>query len=209
MGLSLTVTHGFPRSAAFTYGVFLVDITMAALAVSAAASATDLYLRAVHSHPALLPTVKTVLVLLFCGYGVYLLLRTPAMLRDRMSVTAGGGFIRRRGSIASAPLHPFTLGVSLKASTVVSPSFLAGFALLTAQAGALGLAGWGMPERLLFAFGFGLGNLLYLQCCMRIAARCTDRLSDSHLRRVQRGFGLAFLVLGVVLLFLLLDELLF
>src|SRR5690606_35454641 len=91
-------------------------------------------------------------------------------------------------------------GITLKASTVASPSFLAGFALLTSQAGSLGLSNWTLIDRAVFTIGFGVGNLLYLQSCMLLASRYTERLQSAHIMRLQKGLGAAFSLLGVLLL---------
>jgi hypothetical protein len=195
VGLKLAIAPGYSRAAAFTYGVLLIDSMYAFLAVTAATAATDVYVRLSAAHPSLLPGMQIALVAALGGYGVYLLLTRPPSVDGALRGASTGSAESRR-----VPPHGYLLlGISLKASTIVSPSFLAGFALLTSQAQALGLSGWSLIDRAGFAMGFGIGNFLYLRICMRLASRYTRRLPGTRFLRLQKGLGAAFAALGVLL----------
>ena len=95
---------------------------------------------------------------------------------------------------------PLLIGIVLKLATAISPSFLAGVALLTAEAHALGLPGWDTGDRLLFAAGYAIGNFLYLQAAMRFASHATNGARRRTLLLIRRGTGTAFAALGLALL---------
>lgn len=188
MGLRLSTARGFARSVPFSYGVLPVDILYGLVAVGVADAGADAYARTAVAWASMLPAAQLLLVFILVGYGAFLILRPPAPSRDTG--------MRRRQALS----HPFTIGVGLKLATAVSPSFLAGLALLTAEAGALGLPGWGTADRLLFAAGYGLGNFVFLLACMAIAARSVRDAGRRPLLLLRRGIGTAFAALGIALL---------
>lgn len=194
MGLRLSTDGGFRRHAAYTYGVLLVDVCYGLLAVMIADEAAGAYRRAAASWKPLLPMLQYLLVVLLVAYGVLLVVRNATRTADPSTTPA-----------ATAGARPFLIGVGLKAATIASPSFIGGLALLTAGAGSLGLAAWDAADRVLFALGYGLGNFLYLQTCMRLAARMVAGAERRTLVLWRRGMGAAFILLGVVLLFQILS----
>jgi len=202
VGLNLAISPGFSRAAAFTYGVLIIDTAYALLAVVAAAAATGLYVRMAAAHPMVLPGVQLALCTVLGIYGAYLLFR-PCPSEDRAAHVEDVGMA---GGRRASPHGYLLLGITLKASTIASPSFLAGFALLTSQAGTLGLSGWSLVDRAVFAIGFGLGNFLYLQSCMRLTSRYVNRLQDARFTRLRKGLGAGFAALGLLLLLRIIQD---
>ncbi|MCZ7556175.1 MAG: hypothetical protein M5R41_07230 [Bacteroidia bacterium] len=196
VGLNLALSSGFSRTAAFTYGVLLIDIVYAFLAVTAATSATDAYVRIAAAYPSLLHGTQLALVAALGCYGAYLVFRQRPMADEALHCER---VVTSQGAGVSLPGY-LLLGITLKLSTIASPSFLAGFALLTSQAGALGLSRWSFFGRTVFAMGFGLGNFLYLQTCMRLASRYAQRLRRSHCMRLQKLLGAVIALLGALIL---------
>jgi len=195
IGLNLSIARGFARTAPFTFGVFVVDAVYASLAVFAAGAASQVFARSIHWQHGMYTGVQIFLIVALIGYGCYLALRRHPVTSDALD----GAEEKRNDEGTGNGFGPFSLGISVKAATIVSPSFLAGFAVLTSQAESLGLPQWSDTESLLFALSFAFGNLIYLQTCMRIASRYTRRLKPHHLVRVQRITGVAFVLLGSVL----------
>ncbi len=197
VGLHLAVTRGYVRAAPFPYGVLIVDVIYALLAVCGADAATAFIRRGGQTPPLFLLVVQASLILGLCGYGAFLLLQH----RPLMTHAGNGKTILRNEKLAPSGWGVLLVGISMKAATVASPSFLAGFALLTSHAQDMGLPEWTTFERLQFALGFGLGNFIYLQFCMRAAARLTQRIQYRLFMRIQKGTGLVFAALGGFLLF--------
>ncbi len=197
VGLNLAIARGYHRTAAFTYGVLLIDIVYAFLAVTAAGAATDAYASLIGTFPSVLAGMQIALIAGLGGYGTYLLLGSRPLVEGGLQ----GGFLEREGDRKTSSLQYLFLGLTLKVSTLASPSFLAGFALLTSQAGSLGLSSWSIGDRLTFAAGFGFGSFLYLQLCMRLASRYTQRLLCANVMRIRKGLGAGFAALGGLLFF--------
>ncbi|MCB2205998.1 hypothetical protein KQI65_14750 [bacterium] len=195
VGLNLSITRGFARAAPFTFGVLVVDVIYALLAVFAAGAASRYFVGSMEMHQGIYMGVQLFLIAALIGYGTYLVLqRRPDIVAAPDPAAAT---IKKEGT--GKVLGPFSLGFTVKAATIVSPCFLVGFALLTSQAESLGLLQWSSISCLLFASGFALGNFIYLQACMRIASRYTRRLKSRYFMRVQRITGAAFVLLGSVL----------
>lgn len=193
MGVHLAIDRGFARSVSFTYGVLAVDVGYGMLAVAAADAATGYWERALLSWPLLLPALQLLLVTALLSYGGLLLFRGSATVD-----TPPGAGPARTGRVGR--FSPLLIGVGLKLTTATSPSFLAGVALLTAEARSLGLPGWDSADRFLFALGYGIGNFVFLQAAMRFAARSTDGARGRTLLLLRRGTGTAFAALGILLL---------
>jgi hypothetical protein len=88
----------------------------------------------------------------------------------------------------------------LNFSNIFSPTFLAALAIVASQAQAFGVLEGNVTDNILYAVGFGIGSTIYMQLCMKLAERYTKRLEDKHVLRLQKAAGLAFTVIGSMLL---------
>ena len=87
IGLNLAVARGYSRAAPFTYGVLLVDVAYALLAVLGAGAATELFRHSSQNYQTILFGVQVSMIVGLCGYGAFLLL----LRRPLLGLTSSDG----------------------------------------------------------------------------------------------------------------------
>lgn len=197
VGFNLSMTKGFRRAVPYAYGTMLADICYALLAVMAARAVADAYTMSMQDFPAVMIGMQAIMVAGLLGYGFHLMIRrTPIVERE-----SGGGFSVETRVTVRARRKPFLLGLALNFSNIFSPTFLAALAILASQAQALGVLDGDVLDNILYAVGFGLGNLIYMQLGMKLVEKYTERLQNRHVMRIQKIAGAAFAVIGGLLCF--------
>ncbi len=196
VGLNLAMTRGFRRAVPYAYGTATVDVIYALMAVMGARVVNDLYEESIRSFPVVIIAMQALIIVGLFGYGSYLLFRRTPMIRR----TADGTFAIDASATPQTRRTPYLLGLALNFSNIFSPTFLAALAIVASQAQAFGVLEGNVTDNILYAVGFGLGSTIYMQLCMKLAERYTKRLQDKHVMHLQKAAGIAFTVIGSMLL---------
>lgn len=196
VGLNLALRKGGRRASPYAVGVMLVDSAYAFLAVIGAHGLVEGYGEVTRSVPAVLLAIQGLIVFGLVGYGLLLMFRATPILRcseeGDFSVSTRAGFRFLRG--------PLAMGFGMSLSNLWSPTFLVALAIVATQARSAGVETGNHAAAMLYAGGYGLGGALYLLLAMRLVDRWTRKLNDRHFLWIQRAAGLAFAVLGLVLM---------
>lgn len=196
VGLNLALRKGGRRASPYAVGVMLVDSTYAFLAIIGAQGLLEGYGAVTRSAPGVMIAVQGLIVFGLVGYGLLLTFRdTPILKRTAegdfsVSTRAGFRFLRA----------PLSMGFGMSLSNLWSPTFLVALAIVATHAHSAGVDAGNHMAALLYASGYGLGGALYLLIAMRLVDRWTRNLNDRHFLWIQRAAGLAFAVLGLVLM---------
>jgi hypothetical protein len=158
---------------------------------------SSFYTQSIENYPAVIIGMQAMIVTGLFGYGTYLLIRrTPIIER-----TAEGGFSVNTSVSGRMRRAPFFLGLGLNFSNIFSPTFLAALAIVASQAQAFGVLEGNLLDNIFYAVGFGIGNTIYMQLCMKLVEKYTQHLQNRHVLRIQKIAGIAFAAIGGMLFF--------
>jgi threonine/homoserine/homoserine lactone efflux protein len=185
VGLNLTMALGWRRAYPYAVGTMIPDAAYALIALRGSDPVLNMLRYSAAHLPFLIVAIQSALATGLFVYGLSLFFRRSLRLTwgmgDAASSTPRGKIFARHG--------PFLLGLGLNASNIVSPTFLAALAILVSQAHVLRLLEGGFVDTLLYAGGFGIGNMLYLILVMRVAGKALRRLDERRMLLVQRVIG--------------------
>jgi threonine/homoserine/homoserine lactone efflux protein len=185
VGLNLTMTIGWRRASLYAVGTMIPDIGYALIALQASDRVRNVLRYSAAQLPLLVISVQGAMVGGLLLYGMLLIFRRSPLLTWNTEGTSQTGpradFLARRG--------PFLLGLGLNASNIVSPTFLAALAIIVSQAHMLQLLDGSILNSVLYAAGFGIGNVLYLTLVMRLLGKALRRLNRTRLLITQKITG--------------------
>lgn len=94
---------------------------------------------------------------------------------------------------------PFLLGVGIAITNIANPTFLPSLTILATYIHSLNIIERTPIANLGFAFGFGLGNFLWLYILVRLIAHYRNKMSDALLARIHKFAGITIIGLGAIL----------
>ena len=94
---------------------------------------------------------------------------------------------------------PFLLGIALAMSNFANPTFLTALAYVTMNVQKFILTDAGSLNLVIFAFGFGIGNYLWLNLIAKILVHYKERMSAKAIARVHQFAGVTLIGFGTIL----------
>lgn len=94
---------------------------------------------------------------------------------------------------------PFLLGIALAMSNFANPTFLTALAYVTMNIQKYILTDNSSLNLVIFAFGFGIGNYLWLNLIAKILVHYKERMSARAIARVHQFAGVTLIGFGTIL----------
>ncbi|MFZ9870199.1 MAG: LysE family translocator [Candidatus Kapaibacteriota bacterium] len=187
------VRDGWSASLKIAAGAGLLDTIYSALAMVATSAAVQALLQMEHSHPWAMVVMQSGIVVLMIGAGV-LQVRSASRL-PREDVSANG--TPASGLSQWFRLHgPFFVGVGYAIANLANPTFVPALAAMSTFVQGLEWFEPVLANRLLFAVGFGLGNMAWLITLVKIVLAYRDRMSTVFMKRLQQISGFSLIGFG-------------
>lgn len=190
---------GWSASVKIAAGAGLLDAIYSALAMVATSAAVQALLRMEHSHPWALLLVQAGIVVLMIGAGVLQVRGAsrepgPASHVNHDNDAADTG--RSRLLLWLRTHGPFFVGVGYAIANLANPTFVPALAAMSTFVQGLEWFEPVLTNRLLFALGFGLGNMVWLVTLVRIVLAYRDRMSPIFMKRLQQISGFSLIGFG-------------
>lgn len=94
---------------------------------------------------------------------------------------------------------PFLLGIGIALTNLANPTFTPALAGISVWVQEIGLVSDTAISKILFAIGFGLGNLFWVNLIASLANKFKKRISPQVLVRIRQFAGVTFIGFGTIL----------
>ncbi|OGU61036.1 MAG: hypothetical protein A2X64_10355 [Ignavibacteria bacterium GWF2_33_9] len=179
----------------FVYATAIIDIIFAFSATVTASAIADAIGEFTDKHVLLINFAQLFIVSAFIIYGIY------SIIRSKKEVILKEHKPSKLSQIFNHLAHkgPFFLGMTIATSNLANPTFLPALGYLSLQAASFHLYELTLANKLIFALGFGVGNLLYLYLLANIMAIYRNKLSKTFQMRLKQFAGITFISFGTLL----------
>lgn len=187
------VRDGWKASVKIAAGAGVLDAIYSAVAMIATAAAVDALHRMDQVYPQATLLIQLAIVVLMMVTGT---LQVRKANRGSRIIDAEGTLDREQRFQWFRTHGPFFVGVGYAVANLANPTFVPALAAMTTFIQGLG---WFAPHtvnRLLFAVGFGLGNMAWLVTLVRIVLAYRDRMSPVFMKRLQQISGFSLIGFG-------------
>ena len=100
---------------------------------------------------------------------------------------------------------PLFLGIAIALTNLANPTFLPSLAFVTVWVHEAGMTSGGAVSNFLFALGFGLGNLFWVNFLASITNKYKHKFSSNMIFRIKQAAGVTFIGFGTFLGFRLIS----
>lgn len=191
--IKLSLSNGQKSGTQLALGTGLMDFFYCLIAISA----TSAVIKAINSisgeYPFLILGFQLIVVVAFVALGI-INLKTKVLENSFDNKENKTYFLDKFKSKG-----PFLLGIAVATANMANPTFLPSLAWVTMNVHTYELILNNLLSNLLFAFGFGLGNFLWLYILVRIIVRYKASLSSKMVLRLRQFAGVTFLSFGTIL----------
>lgn len=172
-------------------GSATLDVFYAALALYSTSAVYAALQCFIHNNPLVMFGLELLFVIALLVFGISksLTKRTPQPAAERT-----------RFATIGRNCHPFLLGCLLALTHILVPTFLPGYAYMAAMLIDAKLIALNHLHFTTFALMFAAGNLLWVLLIVSIFKRWGDRIKEHHFQRMEKGIGLLFLIVAILLL---------
>lgn len=94
---------------------------------------------------------------------------------------------------------PFLLGIAIAMTNIPNPTYFPSLIATTAFGLETGFFEHGIINNLVFAFGFGIGNFLWLYTIVGIIVRFKHKFSDNTIQRIHKFAGFTLIGFSTIL----------
>jgi len=171
---------------------FLYSI-IAAFAASAAISAVESFS---DEYPGLIIVAQIAIIIAFLAFGIMNLRAKPEPVDFSLNPDVAFKnkiftYIKDRG--------PIFLGIGIALTNLANPTFIPTLTWVVVQLNSWGFLVDSTSSSLVFAFGFGLGNLIWISALVKLVSKYKHRLSELMLMRIRQFAGVTFIGFGAAL----------
>jgi threonine/homoserine/homoserine lactone efflux protein len=195
--MKLSMSKGEREGVLFSLGSGLMDFffcTFAIFATTAVVSALGSFST---YHPIAIFTIQALIVLGIILYG-FLQFKEAKKQREIDNIDE----IERSGNKVVELLKSkgaFAIGVAVALTNIASPTFLPSLGYVTMNIQKFGLYEVTYLNNFLLAFGFGLGNFLWLYLIVRIITHYKNKFSESFIGAMHKFAGYTLIGFGTFL----------
>lgn len=195
IGLSQDKKSGFQLA----LGNAIMDFIYFLSALFATSAIRSTFTSLSHKFPAvyIIFQVGVIVALLVIGYINFK--TKPKLLSHDEEVTTG--FTEKL-----AKKGPIFLGIAIALANLANPTFLPSIAALTIWVQEAGLTSDTVISHFLFALGFGLGNLFWVNFLASMTNKYKDKFSPIIITRIKQSAGIIFMGFGAFLLYRLITS---
>jgi L-lysine exporter family protein LysE/ArgO len=179
-------------SAAFklAIGAGLFDVVYCALAMLAASAVSSLFDDVRQSAPWMPLALQLFIVFVMIIFGVL-------QLRDRQEPVADDTLDTRSGLFTWFRTHgPFFVGIGFAVANLANPTFIPSLVVVTTFARNMSLYDPSTAADLMFALGFGIGNMAWLATLVRVVLAYRHRMTPRLVTLIQRISGVTLIGFG-------------
>lgn len=178
----------------FALANFLMDFFYCFIAIFATSTIANEIIALTNEHPFVVIGTQFIIVAALILYGFLNLKNSRTHQFSEKVRTKKFNFISKFENKG-----PFLIGIAIALTNIANPSFFGTLTYLTVNIFALNLVENVFSQKSLFAFGFGLGNFLWLSLLMRVVFKFKHRISEQMMTRIQQFAGISFIGFGTIL----------
>ncbi len=93
----------------------------------------------------------------------------------------------------------FFLGIAIALTNIANPTFITSLTWISVQVQNFHFVEDNFIARIFYAFGFGLGNFIWIYSLVKLVIRFKHRMSDDFLLKIKRFAGYTFIGFGTIL----------
>lgn len=188
LGLSNSSRHGFLSG----LGTAVMDFIYCLIAIFATSAIIDWANNFSQHYPLIVTFVQLVIVMMVISLGVSHLKSTKILSNDDLQ--SSHSIIERLSARG-----PFFIGIGIALTNIINPTFLPSLGYVALNVQQFGLIKVSVISHLLFALGFGVGNLLWLSFLVKTSVHFKDRMSSNFLTKIHKFTGLTLIGFGAFL----------
>lgn len=189
--IRMGIRDGWSATFKLALGGGLFDVLYCALALLASTAITGYFNGIEAKNPLITIGLQVLIAIAMVIFGV-VMFREPApaeadkpkhMHGERvLTITQGHG--------------PFFIGIGFAIANLANPTFIPTLAAITAFVRAQDIYKMNVLNDVIFAIGFGAGNMLWLTTLVKLVLKFRDRMTPTFLKRIQQGSGVTLIAFG-------------
>jgi threonine/homoserine/homoserine lactone efflux protein len=189
----LAVFNPRKHSTEFSLATGIVDFIFALSATFAATAVAS----AIHSfsqdYELLTQIFQLGIVGIFIIYGIFSLVRSKKIKENEYTSLTNKFLdkLSRKG--------PFFLGFAIAFSNLANPTFLPSLGYLSIQVSTFNFFEMDFLNKIIYSFGFGLGNFLWLNLMGNLVALNKHKFSTTFQQRLHQFAGITFISFGTLI----------
>jgi threonine/homoserine/homoserine lactone efflux protein len=181
---------GWSAALKLALGAGLFDVAYCALAMVAASAVASMFDDVAHTTPWMPLALQLLIVAVMIAFGV-------VQLRDRTQAVSDDSLETQSAVLKWFRTHgPFFVGVGFAIANLANPTFIPSLMFVTTLAQNAGVYESTTMANLMFAIGFGIGNMAWLATLVRIVLAYRHRMTPSFVTLIQRISGAALIGFG-------------
>jgi len=188
LGLSNSSRHGFLSG----LGTATMDFFYCLIAIFATSAIIDWANNFSEHYPFVVILVQLVIVLMVILLGISHIKSSRHGSNEDTSSKCS--FIERLSARG-----PFFIGVGIALTNVINPTFLPSLGYVAINVQQFGFIEPGAISNFFFAFGFGLGNLLWLSFLVKSFVTYKEKMSEEFIAKIHKFAGLTLIGFGTFL----------
>jgi len=172
-----------------------MDFIYCLIAIFATKALLGTVIHFMDNHPYLMIAFQILIILAFIIFGI-INLNSETINTSNSLETTNNQFLKKfKGH------GPLLLGIAIALTNLANPTFFGSIAYISMQIQTFDFIETTPKTLAIFAFGFGLGNFLWLFSLVHIVHKYKDRMSSKMLLRVKQFAGISFIGFGTILSF--------
>jgi threonine/homoserine/homoserine lactone efflux protein len=169
-------------------GTASLDTIYCLMAVFAASAIQNSIMKFFENNPLLSLLFQLSIVLLLVVYGFYQFKKKQPIEQEDILENKTPDYLKRLKNKG-----PFLLGIALALTNIANPTFLPSLAVMSAWVQKMNLFEAKLLENLVFSFGFGIGNFLWLYLLGFVVSKNKHKISDQSLHMIRQFAGFTFI----------------
>lgn len=193
----MAIRDGWVASVKLAIGAGVFDALYGALAMVATAAAVQGLSSLQESTPWATLGMQVLIIAVMITFGIHQI--RVASREQQPSLESTDTVLPQKGLLSWFRTHgPFFLGIGFALANLANPTFIPALAATATFIQQLAWFDLTLANRLLFALGFGAGNVLWLLTLVRLVLANRERMSPTFLKRVQQVSGWSLIGFGAL-----------
>lgn len=193
--MKLSLNHGKKPGALLSLGNGVVDFFFCIIAIFTAKGILNLMDDFSTDHPFIMLMLQLAIVGGIFALGI-INVKYKGSLSDSPDINPS-----KLGKLFRDISHrgPFLLGIAVALTNIPNPTYFPSLIATTAFGLETGFFEHGILNNILFAFGFGLGNFLWLYTIVSVIVKFKHKFSDSTVQRIHKFAGFTLIGFSTIL----------
>lgn len=192
--MKLSMNKGEREGSLFSLGSGLMDFLFCSFAIFATSAIHSTMGDFSTKHPVLILVIQFAIVIGIILYGVYQFKKIKSLSEKDVNVE------NNRNKVLESLKNkgPFFIGIAIAAANIPSPTFLPALGGVTLWVQRLNLYEVNFVNNLLIAFGFGLGNFIWLYFIVRLITHYKNKFSENFIALLYKFAGYTLIGFGTI-----------